>query len=107
MDFGYGFYSKIQVCIFAYGQTGSGKTYSMMGRLEDPYQKGLIPRSLDKRLDSAHVLAGMKIYVLQAAITKAYPNKKKKGAEKWKGALTEDPPDGLFLHPIPTCNNIS
>ncbi|KAF5942733.1 hypothetical protein HYC85_020375 [Camellia sinensis] len=37
-----------KVCIFAYGQTGSGKTYTMMGRPGNPFQKGLIPRSLEQ-----------------------------------------------------------
>eukprot|EP00760_Papus_ankaliazontas_P011716 PhM_4_TR14996/c0_g1_i1/m.74722/K17914/KIF13; kinesin family member 13 len=31
-------------CVFAYGQTGSGKTHTMMGRLGDAEEEGLIPR---------------------------------------------------------------
>ncbi|KIW07862.1 uncharacterized protein PV09_01777 [Verruconis gallopava] len=30
--------------VFAYGQTGAGKSYSMMGSMDDPEQKGIIPR---------------------------------------------------------------
>ncbi|XP_048586987.1 kinesin-like protein unc-104 isoform X2 [Nematostella vectensis] len=32
------------VCIFAYGQTGAGKSYTMMGKLEQAGQKGIIPQ---------------------------------------------------------------
>lgn len=32
------------VCIFAYGQTGAGKSYTMMGRLDDAKEEGIIPR---------------------------------------------------------------
>ncbi|KAK9084926.1 hypothetical protein Sjap_025337 [Stephania japonica] len=46
----------IDVCIFAYGQTGSGKTYTMMGRPENPEQKGLIPRSLEQIFKSCQSL---------------------------------------------------
>eukprot|EP00659_Diplonema_papillatum_P015793 gene15793-24126_t len=31
-------------CLFAYGQTGSGKTHTMMGKRDDPENKGIIPR---------------------------------------------------------------
>ena len=34
-------------CIFAYGQTGSGKTYTMEGNVDDPMDKGIIPRTLE------------------------------------------------------------
>ncbi|CAK5100082.1 unnamed protein product [Meloidogyne enterolobii] len=32
------------VCIFAYGQTGSGKSYTMMGKMDDLEEMGMIPR---------------------------------------------------------------
>ncbi|CAI4224627.1 unnamed protein product [Auanema sp. JU1783] len=32
------------VCIFAYGQTGSGKSYTMMGKVNDEQDCGIIPR---------------------------------------------------------------
>ncbi|KAL7070463.1 hypothetical protein ACQ4LE_010387 [Meloidogyne hapla] len=32
------------VCIFAYGQTGSGKSYTMMGKVNDLEEMGMIPR---------------------------------------------------------------
>uniref|UniRef100_A0A915NYM9 Kinesin motor domain-containing protein n=1 Tax=Meloidogyne floridensis TaxID=298350 RepID=A0A915NYM9_9BILA len=35
---------KYNVCIFAYGQTGSGKSYTMMGKVNDLEEMGMIPR---------------------------------------------------------------
>ena len=32
------------MCTFAYGQTGAGKSYTMMGRLEEAAEEGIIPR---------------------------------------------------------------
>ena len=32
--------------IFAYGQTGSGKTHTMFGKLNQPTEYGIIPRTL-------------------------------------------------------------
>uniref|UniRef100_A0A183CAW8 Kinesin-like protein unc-104 n=2 Tax=Globodera pallida TaxID=36090 RepID=A0A183CAW8_GLOPA len=37
-------FSGYNVCIFAYGQTGSGKSYTMMGKVNDLDEMGLIPR---------------------------------------------------------------
>lgn len=33
--------------IFAYGQTGTGKTHTMEGEVDDPTNKGIIPRSIN------------------------------------------------------------
>ena len=35
---------RYNVCTFAYGQTGAGKSYTMMGRLDEPSEEGIIPR---------------------------------------------------------------
>ena len=32
--------------IFAYGQSGTGKTHTMMGKVGDPENEGIVPRSL-------------------------------------------------------------
>lgn len=32
------------MCTFAYGQTGAGKSYTMMGRLDEVSEQGIIPR---------------------------------------------------------------
>nr|XP_011470975.1 PREDICTED: kinesin-1 isoform X2 [Fragaria vesca subsp. vesca] len=62
-----------KVCIFAYGQTGSGKTYTMMGRPENPDQKGLIPRSVDQIFQTSQSLQaqGWK-YTMQASMLEIY-----------------------------------
>ncbi|KAM5588564.1 hypothetical protein ABKV19_006829 [Rosa sericea] len=62
-----------KVCIFAYGQTGSGKTYTMMGRPENPDQKGLIPRSVDQIFQTSQSLQaqGWK-YRMQASMLEIY-----------------------------------
>ncbi|GLC44581.1 hypothetical protein PLESTB_001321400 [Pleodorina starrii] len=39
--------------IMAYGQTGSGKTHSLIGRVADPEQHGVVPRAI------AHLAAGI------------------------------------------------
>lgn len=33
--------------IFAYGQTGTGKTHTMTGLVEDPRERGIMPRSFE------------------------------------------------------------
>ena len=35
---------RYNVCTFAYGQTGAGKSYTMMGRLDEAAEEGIIPR---------------------------------------------------------------
>jgi hypothetical protein len=30
--------------IFAYGQTGSGKSHTIQGKLDDPDERGILPR---------------------------------------------------------------
>ena len=37
-------WSGYNTCLFAYGQTGSGKTYTMMGEINCPQSRGIIPR---------------------------------------------------------------
>ncbi|CAE7302186.1 KINUA [Symbiodinium natans] len=37
-------------CIIAYGQTGSGKTYSIFGEDDDPVERGLLPRAMERLL---------------------------------------------------------
>ncbi|CAL5335784.1 unnamed protein product [Camellia sinensis] len=62
-----------KVCIFAYGQTGSGKTYTMMGRPGNPFQKGLIPRSLEQIFQTRQSLQsqGWK-YEMQVSMLEIY-----------------------------------
>ncbi|KIX03207.1 uncharacterized protein Z518_06759 [Rhinocladiella mackenziei CBS 650.93] len=38
--------------VFAYGQTGAGKSYTMMGDMDDPDKKGIIPRITEQIFDS-------------------------------------------------------
>ncbi|EXJ82844.1 kinesin heavy chain [Capronia epimyces CBS 606.96] len=38
--------------VFAYGQTGAGKSYTMMGDMDDPHKKGIIPRITEQIFDS-------------------------------------------------------
>jgi len=35
-------------CLFAYGQTGSGKTHSVLGNEDNPHNRGLLPRIIEK-----------------------------------------------------------
>ncbi|XP_022877512.1 kinesin-like protein KIN-14N [Olea europaea var. sylvestris] len=62
-----------KVCIFAYGQTGSGKTFTMMGKPGIPYQKGLIPRSLEQVFETRQTLQsqGWK-YEMQVSMLEIY-----------------------------------
>lgn len=62
-----------KVCIFAYGQTGSGKTYTMIGRVEAPGQKGLIPCSLEQVFQTRQSLLaqGWK-YKMKASMLEIY-----------------------------------
>lgn len=38
--------------VFAYGQTGAGKSYTMMGDMDDPETKGIIPRIMEQIFDA-------------------------------------------------------
>lgn len=38
--------------VFAYGQTGAGKSYTMMGDMDDPDKKGIIPRITEQIFDA-------------------------------------------------------
>ena len=41
--------------VFAYGQTGAGKSYTMMGEMDDPVKKGVIPRIMEQIFDAIMV----------------------------------------------------
>lgn len=41
--------------VFAYGQTGAGKSYTMMGEMDDPVKKGIIPRIMEQIFDAIMV----------------------------------------------------
>jgi kinesin family member 5 len=41
--------------VFAYGQTGAGKSYTMMGEMDDPVKKGVIPRIIEQTFDAIMV----------------------------------------------------
>ncbi|ETN41020.1 uncharacterized protein HMPREF1541_02953 [Cyphellophora europaea CBS 101466] len=41
--------------VFAYGQTGAGKSYTMMGEMDDPVKKGIIPRIVEQIFDAIMV----------------------------------------------------
>jgi kinesin family member 5 len=41
--------------VFAYGQTGAGKSYTMMGEMDDPQKKGIIPRIVEQIFDAIMV----------------------------------------------------
>lgn len=41
--------------VFAYGQTGAGKSYTMMGEMDDPVKKGVIPRIIEQVFDAIMV----------------------------------------------------
>lgn len=62
-----------KVCIFAYGQTGSGKTYTMMGKPNQPSEKGLIPRTLEQVFETKQLLEaeGWK-YEMQVTMLEIY-----------------------------------
>ncbi|XP_042452976.1 kinesin-like protein KIN-14N [Zingiber officinale] len=62
-----------KVCIFAYGQSGSGKTYTMMGNVECPERKGVIPRSFEQIFETIQFLQsqGSK-YKMQASMLEIY-----------------------------------
>jgi kinesin family protein 5 len=38
--------------IFAYGQTGSGKTHTIVGEIDSPDGRGLVPRAIDEIFDT-------------------------------------------------------
>ncbi|KAF5836124.1 kinesin motor domain-containing protein [Dunaliella salina] len=62
------------VCLFSYGQTGAGKTYTMQGG-PSPEQRGIIPRSVEKILDTAHKLREQDWeYNMEASFVEVYNN---------------------------------
>ncbi|CAG9466804.1 unnamed protein product [Pedinophyceae sp. YPF-701] len=62
-----------KVCLFSYGQTGAGKTHTMLGVPESPSAKGIIPRAVEKILDSAQRMRAQGwAYTFQASFVEIY-----------------------------------
>ncbi|GFH27514.1 kinesin motor domain-containing protein, partial [Haematococcus lacustris] len=63
------------VCLFSYGQTGAGKTYTMQGT-DSPAGRGIIPRAVEKILDTAAQLQEQCEweYSMEASFVEVYNN---------------------------------
>jgi len=62
-------------CILAYGQTGSGKTFTMQGEIDDPINKGLIPRIIDSLFEKIGESSAKMEYTIKAGIAEIYNEK--------------------------------
>ncbi len=61
--------------IFAYGQTASGKTHTMYGTLNDPVQKGIIPRIIDVLFDIVQNLDSSTQITIKLSMVEIYKEK--------------------------------
>jgi len=71
--------------VFAYGQTGTGKTHTMEGSLEDPEQRGVIPRSV--RSTAACIFGDDVVHTLNSPTFSHHPTTSTLPFRHPKGAL--------------------
>uniref|UniRef100_A0A7S4G806 Kinesin motor domain-containing protein n=1 Tax=Eutreptiella gymnastica TaxID=73025 RepID=A0A7S4G806_9EUGL len=94
--------SGYNACLFAYGQTGSGKTHTMLGNIDDPEARGVIPRLMDElfeRIEAKKQEAGVATFKLEATYMEIYCEKVKdllvKSSDDLKVRSTPD--KGVFV----------
>lgn len=61
--------------IFSYGQTSSGKTYTMEGVLEDPVNRGLIPRVIDGIFEGVYAADSAIEFTIRVSMIEIYLEK--------------------------------
>merc|ERR1719281_472657 len=85
--------------IFAYGQTGTGKTHTMVGKEDDPYLAGLIPRSFEHIFKNINTTPSKK-FLVRASYLEIYNEEIRdllSKNPKQKLELKDHPDGGVFV----------
>lgn len=85
--------------IFAYGQTGTGKTHTMVGKEDDPYLAGLIPRSFEHIFKNINTTPSKK-FLVRASYLEIYNEEIRdllSKNPKAKLELKDHPDGGVFV----------
>jgi kinesin family protein 3/17 len=91
--------------IFAYGQTGCGKTFTMMGALDPPELRGVIPNSFDHIFEHIQAAADNLDFMINAQYLEIYNEEVRdligdNSTEQLQ--LKEDPKKGVYVKGLTT-----
>ena len=85
--------------VFAYGQTGCGKTYTMMGIVDDPDKKGIIPNAFSHIFGYIKTEGESKKFLVRCSFVEIYNEEVRDllGDKDKKLDIREDPKKGTFV----------
>ena len=85
--------------VFAYGQTGCGKTFTMMGIVNDPNLKGIIPNAFSHIFGYIKTEGESKRFLVRCSFVEIYNEEVRDllGDSKKKLDIREDPKKGIFV----------
>ena len=85
--------------VFAYGQTGCGKTYTMMGIVNNPDLKGIIPNAFSHIFGYIKTEGESKRFLVRCSFVEIYNEEVRDllGDSKKKLDIREDPKKGTFV----------
>ena len=85
--------------VFAYGQTGCGKTFTMMGIINDPNLRGVIPNAFEHIFGYIKTEGSSKRFLVRCSFVEIYNEEVRDLLNKNDKALEvrEDPKKGIFV----------
>ena len=85
--------------VFAYGQTGCGKTFTMMGIINDPNLRGVVPNAFDHIFGYIKTEGTSKKFLVRCSFVEIYNEEVRDLLSKSDKALEvrEDPKKGIFV----------
>ena len=85
--------------IFAYGQTGCGKTFTMMGVVDNPELKGIIPNAFSHIFGFIKTEGGSKKFLVRCSFVEIYNEEVRDllVSKSTKLDIREDPKKGVFV----------
>ena len=85
--------------VFAYGQTGCGKTFTMMGVVNDPNLRGVIPNAFEHIFGYIKTEGSSKRFLVRCSFVEIYNEEVRDLLSKNDKALEvrEDPKKGIFV----------
>ena len=88
--------------VFAYGQTGCGKTYTMMGIVEDPDKRGIIPNAFNHIFGFIKTEGENKKFLVRCSFVEIYNEEVRDllGDSNNKLKIREDPKKGIFIEDL-------
>ena len=92
--------------VFAYGQTGCGKTYTMMGIVDDPDKKGIIPNAFSHIFGYIKTEGESKRFLVRCSFVEIYNEEVRDllGDKNKKLDIREDPKKGTFVKDLTYIN---